>query len=502
MGKRGNGIAHCHSSHAAAQIAPREWIQGNGMTSRWIAQLAALIALVAMPAAAAAADIRPDQAAFRELFEELVETNTTLSAGSCTLAAERMAVRMKAAGFADSDVTVFADPAFPKEGGLVAKLGGTDKRAKPMLLLAHLDVVEARREDWTRDPFTLIEENGFFYARGVLDDKAQAAIWTDALIRLKQQGFKPKRSIKLALTCGEETTYAFNGVEWLAKNHPDWIAAEFALNEGGGGVLDAKGERQILSMQVGEKAAQNYRLETTNPGGHSSRPVPENAIYDLAGALKAVEAKSFPVMFTDTTRAYFTSLAKIRGGEFATMATRLLANPDDAEANRLLSRDATLHSTLRTTCVATLLDGGHANNALPQRAGANINCRIFPGITKESVRDELAAAIANPKVSITPVPPLRPIAVPPPLDKRIMAVSEMLAKKHFPGVPILPTMATGATDAVFLAAVKMPVYGVPGIFAEPDFNGVHGLNERIRARSLYEGRDYLFDMVRELANIR
>jgi acetylornithine deacetylase/succinyl-diaminopimelate desuccinylase-like protein len=462
------------------------------------ALLAASITVIALPATAQT--IRPDQSAFRELYKELVETNTTLSAGSCTLAAERMGARLKAAGYADADVTLFADPAFPKEGGLVARLVGSDKRAKPMLLLAHIDVVEAKREDWTRDPFTLIEENGFFYARGTLDDKAQAAIWTDAMIRFKAAGYKPKRTIKLALTCGEETTYAFNGAEWLAKNRPDLIAAEFALNEGGGGVLDAAGNRQALSLQVGEKAAQNYRLETTNPGGHSSRPVPENAIYDLAGALKAVQGYEFPVMFTDTTRAFFASIAKVRGGAIGGAVTTLLTNPTDAAAIAITSKDATIHATLRTTCVATLLDGGHANNALPQRAGANINCRIFPSVTKEAVQAELAAVINNPKVSITPTPPLRPIAVPPPLDKRIVSATDTLAKQYFPGVPILPTMSTGATDAVFLAAVRMPVYGIPGIFAEADFNGVHGLNERIRVRSLYEGRDYMFDLVKLLAD--
>ncbi len=460
--------------------------------------LSAITLALAAPAFAQEAP-RPDQQVFRGLFKELVETNTTLSAGSCTLAAERMAARLKAAGYADGDVTLFADAAHPKEGGLVARLAGSDNSAKPMLLLAHIDVVEAKREDWTRDPFTLIEENGFFYARGVLDDKAQASIWTDTMIRFKQQGFKPKRTVKLALTCGEETTYAFNGVEWLAKNRPDLIAAEFALNEGGGGVLDAGGTRQFLSMQIGEKATQNYRIEATNPGGHSSRPVPDNAIYDIAGALKAVQAKQFPVMFNDTTRAFFGSIAKTRGGPLGEAITRLLANPQDAAASQLISKDATFNSTLRTSCVATLLDGGHANNALPQRAGANINCRIFPGVSKESVQAELAAAINNPKVSITPVPPLRPIAVPPPFDKRIMGAAETLAKKYFPGVPILPSMSTGATDAVFVASIKMPVYGVPGVFAEADFNGVHGLNERIRVRSLYEGRDYLFDLAKTLA---
>lgn len=442
------------------------------------------------------ATLRPDQEAFRALYKELVETNTTLSAGSCTLASERMAARLKSAGFADGDITLFATPDHPKEGGLVAVLPGSSKKLKPMLLLAHIDVVEARREDWTRDPFTLIEENGFFYARGTSDDKAQAAIWTDAMIRFKQQGYKPKRTIKLALTCGEETTYAFNGADWLAKNRPDLIAAEFALNEGGGGQLDENGNRIGLSMQVGEKAVQNYRLEATNPGGHSSRPVPENAIYDLAGALLAVQGYEFPIKFTDTTRQFFTRTGAAVGGQMGKAMVALAANPGDVAANRIVSSNPTYHSMLRTTCVATLLDGGHANNALPQRAGANVNCRIFPGETPETTRDALSAAINNPKIKITTTPPVRPVAVPPPLDRKIMEPAEMLAKKHFPGVPLVPLMSTGATDGIFLEAIGIPVYGVPGVFGEVDYNGVHGLNERMRTRSLYEGRDYLFDLVK------
>lgn len=456
---------------------------------------AALLSL-ALAQPVGAQSIRPDQEAFRALYKELVETNTTLSSGSCTLAAQRMAERLKAAGFAENEITLFSVPEHPKEGGLVALLPGSDKRLKPMLMLAHLDVVEAKREDWTRDPFTLIEENGFFYARGTLDDKAQAAIYTDAMIRLRQQKVAPKRTIKLALTCGEETSYAFNGAEWLTRNRPDLVAAEFAINEGGGGVLDAAGNRVTLSMQVGEKAAQNYRIETTNPGGHSSRPVPSNAIYELAEALMAIKAYGFPIKFTDTTRAYFKQTAISVGGDMGAAITALLANPDDKQADKVVSTNATYRSTLRTTCVATLLDGGHANNALPQRAGANINCRIFPGESPQSTQQALITAINNPRVSVTLNPPIRPLAVPPPLDEKIMGPAVALAKKHFPGVPVVPVMSTGATDAIFLAAIGIPVYGVPGIFAEADFNGVHGLNERLRVRSLYEGRDYLFDLIK------
>ena len=388
---------------------------------------ASVVALLAQPLAAQT--LRPDQAKFRELYQELVETNTTLSAGSCTEAAAKMAARLKAAGYTDQDITLFSTPEHPKDGGLVAVLKGSDAKAKPMLLLAHIDVVEAKREDWTRDPFKLVEENGFFYARGAADDKSMAAIWTDSLIRFKQQGFKPKRTIKMALTCGEETTYAFNGAEWLAKNRPELIAAEFALNEGGGGRLDKQGNRQLLAMQIGEKATQNYRVETTNPGGHSSRPVPDNAIYELADALKRVQGYEFPIHFNDVNRAFFTNTAKMLGGEMGGAMAALVANPEDKAADKIVSADPTYHTMLRTTCVATLLDGGHANNALPQRAGANINCRIAPGETVEGTQAALAKVIADPKVTITAVPPGRPLAQSPPREPKIHGPPQTLAKK-------------------------------------------------------------------------
>jgi acetylornithine deacetylase/succinyl-diaminopimelate desuccinylase-like protein len=463
-----------------------------------LATTAAAIAAAVLPAAAPAQALRPDQQAFRALYKELVETNTTLSSGSCTAAAARMQARLKAAGYPDADLTPFSVPDHPKEGGLVAVLPGRDPAARPMLLLAHLDVVEAKREDWTRDPFTLVEEDGFFYARGAADDKAQAAVWTDAMIRFKRDGYRPRRTIKLALTCGEETTYAWNGAQWLAANRPELIAAEFALNEGGGGRLDTAGNRQLLAVQVGEKAAQNYTFLATNPGGHSSQPVPDNAIYQLADAIRAVQGYEFPVKFTDTTRAFFSATAKTMGGEVGGAITRLLANPQDKAADAVVSRDKAMHSTLRTTCVATLLQAGHAENALPQRATANINCRIFPGETVEATRAKLQE-LAGPKVTVTANQPVRPTAVPPTLDPKIIEPMRTLAARRFPGVPLLPLMSTGATDGVFLEAIGIPVYGAPGMFIETDGNGAHGLNERMRARSLYEGRDYLFDLVKAYA---
>jgi acetylornithine deacetylase/succinyl-diaminopimelate desuccinylase-like protein len=443
--------------------------------------------------------LRADQVTFRALYKELVETNTTLSAGSCTLAAQRIGAHLKAAGFTAKDLTFFSVPEHPKEGGVVAILEG-GSAAKPMLLLGHLDVVEAKREDWTRDPFTLIEENGYFYGRGAADMKAMDATWVDMLIRFKKSGYHPKRTIKLALTCGEETTNAFNGAQWLAKNKPDLIAAAFALNEGGGGRTDGHGKLLVQSIQVGEKAAQNYRLETVNAGGHSSIPIRNNAIYELADALAKVRDHEFPVKLSDTTRAFFAKAGAARGDELGSAMVALSQNPGDKAAEAIVSKDRSYHSMLRTTCVATLLEGGHANNALPQRAAANVNCRIFPGETVEGTQAALIAAIGDSDVKVTPVPPIRPIAVPPPLDPNILGPAEGLVAKYFPGVPLIPSMSTGATDGIFLEAIGIPVYGVPGGWGDPDGNGAHGLNERRSVRSVYIGRDFLTDLVKLYAD--
>lgn len=454
-------------------------------------------AAIAVPAGAQ--QLRPDQVQFRELYKELVETNTSLSVGSCTQAAEQIAARLKQAGYTDDQITLFSVPEHPKDGGIVAVLPGTSKTMKPILLLAHLDVVEAKRSDWTRDPFKLVEENGYFYARGSADDKSMAAIWADDMIRFRQSGYKPKRTIKMALTCGEETTYAFNGAQWLAQNRPDLIAAEFALNEGGGGDTDGHGKLLLQEMQVGEKAAQNYKLETTNPGGHSSIPVPDNAIYELAADIGRIAAFEFPLEMTDTTRAFFAKTGASRSDAMGKAMVALSANPADKAAEAIVNTDRTYHSMLRTTCVATLLEGGHANNALPQHAAANINCRIFPGHTVEEIQAKLAEVIADPKAKLTPVPPIRPIAKSPPLDPKVMGPAIALAAKYFPGVPVIPSMSTGATDGIFLEAIGIPTYGVPGPWGDPDGNGVHGLNERIETRSLYVGRDYLTDLVKAYA---
>jgi acetylornithine deacetylase/succinyl-diaminopimelate desuccinylase-like protein len=351
-----------------------------------------------------------------------------------------------------------------------------------------------------RDPFTLIEENGYFYARGTSDMKAMDATWVDALMRFKQSGYRPKRTIKMALTCGEETTHAFNGAQWLAKNKPDLISAAFALNEGGGGRTDGHGKLLVQSMQVGEKAAQNYRFETTNAGGHSSIPIRDNAIYELADALAKVRDHEFPVKLTDTTRAFFAKAGAARGDDLGRAMVALSHDPNDAAAEAIVSKDRSYHSMLRTTCVATLLDAGHAENALPQRATANVNCRIFPGETVEGTQAALVAVIHDPGVKVTPVQPVRPVAVPPPLDPKILGPAEKLVAKYYPGVPLVPSMSTGATDGIFLEAIGIPVYGAPGGWGDPDGNGVHGLNERRSVRSVFVGRDFLTDLIKVYAD--
>ena len=459
-----------------------------------------LLTLARAASAQVAAPIRPDQVAFRELFKELVETNTTLSSGSCTLAAERMGARLKAAGFTDSQLTLFATPEHPKEGGLVVVYPGSSTTAKPILLIAHIDVVEAKREDWERDPFTLFEENGYFYARGVSDVKSMAAVWVDSFIRFKQQGYAPKRTVKMALTCGEESNGAFNGIEWLAANRRQLIDAEFALNEGGGGDSDGKGKVIGQSVQVGEKTFANFRLEARNPGGHSSVPVRDNAIYQLSRALIKVDEHEFPLEMTDTTRRFFRESGGARTDEIGKAMVALARNPRDTKAEAIVNQDRFLHSNLRTTCVATLLDGGHAPNALPQRAGANVNCRIFPGHSIEEIRRELGAVIGDAGVTVTALPPVRPSPPAPPLEEHIIGPMQKLAAKYWPGIPVIPSMANGYTDATFLGAVGIPTYGIPGMWSDPDGNGVHGLNERIEVRSVYVGRDYMFELIKAYAD--
>ncbi|HEV7432647.1 MAG TPA: M20/M25/M40 family metallo-hydrolase, partial [Steroidobacteraceae bacterium] len=437
---------------------------------------------------------------FRETYRELVETNTTLSAGDCTLAAQRVAGRLRAAGYPETDLRVFIPDGHPKEGGLLATLHGSDPKLKSILMLAHIDVVEARREDWTRDPFTLVEEGGYFYGRGTADMKAQAAVWVDNLVRYREENFKPKRDIKLALTCGEETNSALNGAGWLTHNARDAIDAEFALTEGVDGDLDAQGHRIALEILAAEKMSQNFVFEVTNAGGHSSRPVPDNAIYRLVRAVDRVSRYEFPVQLDDANRAYFAGMSKIYGGEQGAAMSAVVADPHNAAAVAVLDHNMNWHAMLRTTCVATLLSAGHATNALPQRATANINCRIFPGVAREEVLAQLIKVADDPAVAVRTAEIRGPAADPAPLTARILKPVETVAHELWPGVPVIPALEPGASDAQFLNPAGIPTYGVTGMFSDPDGGHQHGLNERIRVQSVREGRTFLYRLVKLYAN--
>ncbi|HYM41998.1 MAG TPA: M20/M25/M40 family metallo-hydrolase [Steroidobacteraceae bacterium] len=460
------------------------------------ALLAGAALFACLPLAAADAGLER----FRATYKELVETNTTLSAGDCTLAARRMEARLKAAGYPETDLRIFVPEGHPREGGLLAVLHGSDPHARAILMLAHIDVVEARREDWTRDPFTLIEEDGYFYGRGTSDMKAQAAIWVDNLVRFREEGFRPRRSIKLALTCGEETNGALNGAAWLVANARDAIDAELAITEGVDGDLDEHGHRVALGVLAAEKVSQNYVFEVTNPGGHSSRPVADNAIYHLVRAVDRVSHYEFPVQLNDANRGYLTAMSGIVGGEKGSAMAAVAANPADAAAVAVLDKDQNLHAMLRTTCVATMLSAGHATNALPQRARANINCRIFPGVGREEIQSQLVKIAADPAVSVT-IPEIRgPVANPPPLTPRILEPVRRIAQEMWPGIPVVPALEPGASDAQFLNPAGIPTYGITGIFTDPDGGRAHGLNERVRIQSVYEGRTFLYRLVKRYAS--
>jgi acetylornithine deacetylase/succinyl-diaminopimelate desuccinylase-like protein len=460
---------------------------------------AALSASSAAAQSAAAPPNYPGQAEFRDLYKELIETNTTVSAGSCTVAAQAMAARLKAAGYPDKDMQILIPPGRPKDGNLLAVLHGSDPKARPIMLLAHIDVVEAKREDWVRDPFKLVEENGYFYARGASDDKAMASSFTDAMIRYRKEGFKPKRDIKLALTCGEETPDTFNGAKWLMAEHRADMDAAFALNEGAGGRLDGD-KRVYLGIQAGEKVYQDYTLEVTNPGGHSSRPVRDNAIYHLAGGLTKIGLYDFPAHLNEATRLHFGKMSAILGGEMGAQMKAALANPTPPDAVAAIARDPGYNSMMRTTCVATMVNAGHALNALPQRATANVNCRILPGEAPEAVMATLAKVMDDPAIKIRLAGEKSPVSPPPPLTRQITGPAEAVGQQMWPGVPLVPAMSTGATDGRFLTAGGVPTYGLSGMFGEADGGGVHGLNERIRVRSLYEGREYLYRVVKLYAD--
>lgn len=443
----------------------------------------------------------PDEAAFRALYKQLVETNTTRSVGSCTQAAEAMRAHLLAAGIPSGDTQILAPPDRPQDGALIAVLHGRDRTAKPILLLAHIDVVEAKREDWERDPFKLVEENGWFYARGSSDDKAMAAVFTDNLVRYQKEGFKPRRDIKLALTCGEETPDIFNSVRWLTETQPQVLRAAFALNEGAGGELDRNDKPVALQIQAGEKVYQDFALEATDVGGHSSRPTKNNPIVRLSAGLAKLGAHNFAIALNQATRGYFEAEAKLVSPEIAADMRAVLKTPaDEAAAERLWAVNPGWNGSLRTTCVVTEITGGHAPNALPQHVRANVNCRILPGVPVADVQKEIVAVLGDEKISVAPTGELGMQSPPPPLSENIMAPVRKVAESIWPGVAIVPTMSTGATDGRFLNAGGVPTYGLSGMFHDAEGSRAHGLNERIRVKSLLNGRRFLYEVVKLYAS--
>lgn len=434
-----------------------------------------------------------DKELAHDIYKEFIEIQSGFTTGSTTPVAEAAAARLKAAGFPDSDI--FVGGANPKKANLVVRYHGTGA-AKPILLLAHTDVVEAKREDWSTDPFQFLEKDGFFYGRGTGDDKAQAAVWIANLIRYKREGFKPDRDIIVALTADEEGGGPFNGIDWLIKNHRDWIDAELALNEGGWGE-SAGGKKISNDLQVSEKYVINFRFEVRNKGGHSSIPVPDNAIYHLAGSLERLSHFGFPLKTNEVTAAYFGQMAKIETGPISADLAKVAEGSPEA-MQKVAAAAPAWNATLRTTCVATELEGGHAKNALPQLAAANVNCRVLPEDSVEYVQSTLQKVVADDQVSITiignvdkgPASAMRP---------DVLNAVQRATSAQWPGVPVVPTMVMGATDGAYLRKAGVPTYGIQGFFVDRDDIRFHGRDERMSVQSFYEGQTFLYELVKILA---
>ena len=457
--------------------------------------LIVFLAAVVSVCPAGAQDDGPYNLAARAILKELVEINTTDSSGSTTKAAEAMAVRLKAAGFADADLQLIGPDA--RKGNLVARLRGRGA-GKPILLLAHLDVVEASKDDWSADldPFVFTERDGFFYGRGTSDDKGQAAIWIANLIRYKQEGFAPARDIVVALTADEEGGDS-NGVKWLLENHRGLIDAEYVLNEGGGGEL-RDGKAVANSVQAAEKMYYSVAMEVRNPGGHSSLPRKDNAIYRLAAGLTRLAAFDFPVELNEITRGFFAGMAALESGRTAAdLKAAAGPAPDLAAVARLAAESPLYNSMTRSTCVATRLTGGHAENALPQLARAVVNCRLLPGSDPRAVEQTLKEVVADEAIVFTTV--WEPVASPPsPLRPELMAAVTRHTDELWPGAVVLPVMSTGATDGLYLRNAGIPTYGVEAVFSDPNDVRAHGRDERIGIKAFYDAREFLYRLVKTL----
>jgi acetylornithine deacetylase/succinyl-diaminopimelate desuccinylase-like protein len=435
----------------------------------------------------------------RSIFERLISINTTGSSGSTTAASKAMADWLLKAGFPPADVQIIGPDSSPNHNLVARYRAPAGSRLKPILLLAHIDVVEARREDWSFDPFTLTERDGFFYGRGTLDVKDGAAILVAALARLRQEGYRPTRDLILALTTGEEGGSDYNGVEWLLQHRRDLIDAEYVINMDSGDPVKVDGKRLFRSVQAAEKVYVTFKLEVHNPGGHSSLPTKDNAIYRLAAALGLVGAYEFPARLNEITRAFFPRMAQLQQGQVATDMTA--AGTGDTAAIRRLSDASPLYNAqFRTTCVATQLTGGHAENALPQAASATINCRMLPGTTQADVQDALTRAVADTAVKISVISPATPspmAALKPEVMSRIESVTKRLWN-----IPVIPVMETGATDGLYLRNAGIPVYGVSGVFVDINDIRAHGKDERIGVQDYYDGAEYIYQLVKELTSAR
>jgi acetylornithine deacetylase/succinyl-diaminopimelate desuccinylase-like protein len=434
-----------------------------------------------------------DKQLAHDIYKEFVEIQSGFTTGATTPVAEAAAARLKAAGFPDSDI--FVGGANPKKANLVVRYHGSGA-AKPILLLAHTDVVEAKREDWSTDPFQLLEKDGYFYGRGTGDDKAQAAVWIANLIRYKREGFRPDRDIIVALTADEEGGGPFNGIEWLIKNHRDLIDAELALNEGGWGE-SAGGKRISNDLQVSEKYVINFRFEVRNKGGHSSLPVADNAIYHLAGALERLSKFGFPLKTNEVTAAYFREMAKIDPGPLKTDLAKIGEGSQEA-MQKVAAAAPAWNATLRTTCVATQLEGGHARNALPQLAAANVNCRVLPEDSPEYVQSTLQKIADDDQVKITIVGEVSqgPASA---MRHDVLNAVKRATEAQWPGVPVVPIMVMGATDGLYLRRAGIPTYGIQGFFFDRDDIRFHGRDERMGVESFYEGQTFLYELVKTLA---
>ncbi|HEY8735003.1 MAG TPA: M20/M25/M40 family metallo-hydrolase [Puia sp.] len=436
--------------------------------------------------------LTPDQEMARSIFKELIEINTTHSTGDCTVAAEAMAKHLKDAGFTGNDVLVLGPQA--RNQNLIARLHGSGKKP-PILFLAHLDVVEAKREDWSLDPFKLTETGGYFYGRGSLDVKSGAAILVTNFIRMKRDGYVPDRDLILALTAGEESADDYDGVQWLIKTQRPLIDAAFCINMDAGEPQRKNGRRILRPVQVSEKGNFYLTLEVKNPGGHSSQPSRNNAIYRLSNGLVKMEAYDFPIQFSEVTKSYFATMSSLENGQLAEdMKAASMTNPDTSVLNRL-AKLPYYNALMRTTCVATVVEAGNSINALPQSAKATINCRVIPGTQQDEMIKAITHVLNDTQISVSVRMALMKSPASP-VDEEIMKRVGEVTHKLWPGIPVLPVMGVGASDGKYLRAEGMPTYGISGVFLDVDDFRMHAKDERIRVDDFYDGLNYNYEIIR------